>query len=130
MQKIVIGNWKLNPKTKTESITLAQALLALEVSQVTVGCAPSFVHLDAVAGVLTNDKIWLGVQDVCPFGASGAFTGDVSAVQVADLGARFALIGHSERRQYHKESDETLARKIWHAFDAGLSVGDFGTICR
>lgn len=116
----VIGNWKLNPATLADATALAKQLTAT--SDCVVGCVPSFVHLTAVQSVLAKD-IMLGVQDIAHKTAqTGAFTGDVSAVQVADLGAKFTLVGHSERRQYHGEDDEILTAKIRHAFEAGLSV--------
>lgn len=120
--KYVIGNWKLNPKTPAESLALAQGLQALGAGKVKVGCTPSFVHLAGVTDVLKTSDVWVGVQDVSAFGATGAFTGDVSAVQVTELGAKFTLIGHSERRQYHGESDKTLAQKMINAHLANLVV--------
>lgn len=86
-----------------------------------VGICPSFVHLSGVAE--KSDKAVIGVQDICAHTAStGAFTGDVSAEQAVDLGAKFALVGHSERRSYYQESDDTLSAKISNAFNVGLSV--------
>lgn len=130
MKKYVIGNWKLNPATQANALALAQSLQAnlQQINQhgqnnnVQIGCTPSFVHLPQVAHTLQDSPIWVGVQDVSAFGTTGAFTGDVSAVQVADLGAKFTLVGHSERRQYHGENDDILTTKIRHAFEAGLSV--------
>lgn len=125
-KKYVIGNWKLNPATQADAHALAQDLQKLTEkganATVQVGCSPSFVHLHQVAQTLSDSPLWVGVQDVSAFGATGAFTGDVSAVQVADLGAKFTLIGHSERRQYHGETDEILTAKITNAFNANLSV--------
>lgn len=125
-KKYVIGNWKLNPATQADAHALAQDLQKLTEkganATVQVGCTPSFVHLHQVAQILSDSPLWVGVQDVSAFGATGAFTGDVSAVQVADLEARFTLVGHSERRQYHGENDEILTAKITNAFNANLSV--------
>ncbi|MDO4426840.1 MAG: triose-phosphate isomerase [Moraxella sp.] len=124
MSKYVIGNWKTNPKTKQEALALATALKDLRPSSVTVGVAPIFLHLNAVASLLEKPAaIWLGVQDITHKTAeTGAFTGDVSAMQVADMGAEFTLVGHSERRQYHNENDKILTAKIRHAFAHDLSV--------
>ncbi|MDO4449617.1 MAG: triose-phosphate isomerase [Moraxella sp.] len=125
-KKYVIGNWKLNPATQKDAHALAQDLQKFTKQSanatVQVGCTPSFVHLHQVAQILSDSPLWVGVQDVSAFGATGAFTGDVSAVQVADLGAKFTLIGHSERRQYHGETDEILTAKITNAFNTNLSV--------
>ena len=120
----VIGNWKLNPSTLQTATTLANELntaLTGGLSNCVIGVCPSFVHLSGVAEKL--DKAVIGVQDICAHTAStGAFTGDVSAEQAADLGAKFALVGHSERRSYYQESDKLLSAKISNAFGAGLSV--------
>lgn len=121
-KKYVIGNWKLNPATKGEALALANSLSAMKVDGVMVGCTPSFVHVSDVGRELSGSVV-LGVQDIAhKTSQTGAFTGDVSAVQVADLGARFTLVGHSERRQYHGENDEILTAKITNAFNANLSV--------
>lgn len=127
MKKYVIGNWKLNPANKADACALAQSLQAIgqTIGQnitVQIGCTPSFIHLDGVTQILSDSPIWAGSQDVSALGATGAFTGDVSAVQVADLGARFTLIGHSERRQYHGEDDKVLSQKIINAHLANLTV--------
>ena len=120
----VIGNWKLNPSTLQTATTLADELnttLTQTVTDCVVGICPSFVHLSGVAE--KSDKAVIGVQDICAYTAStGAFTGDVSAEQALDLGAKFALVGHSERRSYYQESDDLLSAKIGNAFGAGLSV--------
>jgi triosephosphate isomerase len=120
----VIGNWKLNPSTLQTATTLANELntaLAGSLPNCVVGICPSFVHLSGVAE--KSDKAVIGVQDICAHTAStGAFTGDVSAEQAVDLGAKFALVGHSERRSYYQESDDTLSAKISNAFNVGLSV--------
>lgn len=123
MAKYVIGNWKLNPATLTEAVVLAHAMKSVaDNSSCHLGCAPTFLHLGAVTDILKDLSVCVGAQDVCAFGETGAFTGDVSAAQVADLGAKFTLIGHSERRTYHAESNEMLAKKITQAIQSGLVV--------
>lgn len=122
MKKYVIGNWKLNPASQADAQALAQGLQTLSSDMVHIGCTPSFIHLSTVAQTLSNSPIWVGAQDVSALGTTGAFTGDVSAVQVADVGVKFTLIGHSERRQYHGEDDKILSQKICHAHQAGLKV--------
>lgn len=123
MAKYVIGNWKLNPATLAQATMLATAIKeVVDGAGCQVGCTPSFVHLPAVSDILKASKAWVGVQDVCAFGATGAFTGDVSAVQAADLGAKFAIIGHSERRTYYQEDNVLFAKKIEQAVAADLVV--------
>lgn len=125
MKKIVIGNWKLNPKTLTEAVTLTLQLkdVLMDMDNVCyVGIAPSVLYLPKVQTFVPH-SIKVGVQDIAYKTATvGAFTGDVSAAQVASCGASFTLIGHSERRQYHGETDEILTAKIRHAFAENLSV--------
>ncbi|OOR92352.1 triose-phosphate isomerase [Moraxella caviae] len=117
----VIGNWKLNPATLGDVQALASALTA-GTGRCQVGVAPSFVHLSAAKAALSAG-IWLGAQDIAHKSTqTGAFTGDVSGAQLADAGAQFVIVGHSERRAYHGESDAVLAQKITHAFASGLSV--------
>lgn len=121
-QKYVIGNWKLNPATLSDAIALATSLNNSKDQGCTVGVVPALVHLSAVKNALA-DGIILGVQDITHKTAdTGAFTGDVSACQVAKMGAGFTLIGHSERRQHHGEAEEILSAKINHALTCGLSV--------
>lgn len=121
MTKYVIGNWKLNPASLTEALALAYAINSVaDNTKCQLGCTPSFLHLDAVSKTIKNSSVWVGAQDVCAFAGTGAFTGDVSATQVADLGVKFALIGHSERRTYYKESNELLAKKMIQTIQVGL----------
>ncbi|MFA9486459.1 MULTISPECIES: triose-phosphate isomerase [unclassified Moraxella] len=123
MIKYVIGNWKLNPATLADATALAHAIsLASKQASCHIGCCPTFLHLGAVKEILKDSSVWVGAQDVCAFGKTGAFTGDVSATQVVDMGANFTLIGHSERRSYHGETNVVLADKIRHAIDVGLVV--------
>ena len=90
------------------------------VTTVDVAIFPSFPLLETVVSALAASGIGVGGQDIHPE-VKGAFTGDVSAAQLRDVGASFALCGHSERRQYHGESDELVARKARAAAAAGLA---------
>jgi len=82
---------------------------------------PPFVYLDEVARTLESSKILFGAQNLCDQ-ASGAFTGEVSATMVTDMGAQAVLVGHSERRHVYGESDELSSRKVHAALEAGLTV--------
>lgn len=119
--KIVAGNWKMN-KTATE----AKALIA-EIRKATndgagkvdvVVCTP-FTDLAAAAKALKGSKIGLGAQNM-HWEASGAFTGEISAAMLKDLGVQYVILGHSERRQYFAETDETVNKKLKAALAAGL----------
>lgn len=125
--KWVIGNWKMNPADPTEAAALAQSLLhTVQAADIScqVGVAPSFLHLVSVRNIL-KEWVHVGAQDIAahqtPVGI-GAFTGDVSAVQLMNVGLDFVLVGHSERRQYYNETANTLAAKIRQTFASGLSV--------
>ena len=132
MQAWVIGNWKQNPATSHEVNALLNDLLTVTDAQVgttpsTSRCqlmvAPSCIHLAAVSARLKDSAIQCAAQDIAQHSAStGAYTGDCSAQQVADAGATWTLLGHSERRQYHKESHDSLVKKLIHAFAQNLGV--------
>lgn len=124
MSKYVLANHKLNPATSQEVIALVNALnLGLDGidTPCVVGLVPSFLYVSDVKNTAKNMAV--GVQDIAfKTATTGAFTGDVSALQVANAGVDFVLVGHSERRQYYGESDDVLSAKIKNAFEAGLSV--------
>lgn len=110
-KKIVAGNWKMNT-TVQEGVKLAQEVesLAAQVNNgaVIVVCTP-FTHLTEVKKVI--NKVALGAEN-CATEVSGAYTGEISASMVASTGAKYVIIGHSERRQYYHETDEILAKKV------------------
>ncbi|SUX30450.1 Bifunctional PGK/TIM [Chromobacterium vaccinii] len=118
--KLVIGNWKMN--TRGDSARqLAAALLADEkTNREGVGIAAPAVYLAALAEQLKGGNIALSSQDVSRFAADGAFTGEVSAAMLADVGCRYALVGHSERRQYFREDNAALLAKMRNAIAAGV----------
>jgi triosephosphate isomerase len=86
-----------------------------------VAVVPPFVYLAEVAACLAGSSVWVGAQDVCER-VSGAFTGEVSAAMLKDVGARFAIVGHSERRHVYGEGDELTNQKCLRALEAGLEV--------
>src|SRR5947209_12709125 len=114
--KFVAGNWKMNT-TKSSAADLAKAVAkgALR-SGVEVGVAPPFVYLDAVGQALAGSKVLLGAQDAY-FEPSGAFTGEVCVAMLKDLGVKFALTGHSERRHVLHESSELVSKKAHAVYD-------------
>ena len=89
-------------------------------SQVGLAIMPSFVHLPLASQRLAESFIDFGAQDMSAH-ESGAFTGEVSATMLTDLGCRYAIVGHSERRQRHAESEELVAEKAVRALAAGLT---------
>lgn len=133
MQAWVIGNWKQNPATNHDVNSLVDDLLTAvsgdqssteartQVCQLMV--APSCIHLASVSTRLQDSPILSAAQDISAHSHStGAYTGDCSAAQVADAGAAWTILGHSERRQYHKECQDTLRQKINNALAQDLGV--------
>jgi triosephosphate isomerase len=117
------ANWKLNPLTLVEAVDLARAVSGPardHAGQVQVAVFPPFPWLLPAAGTLQMAGIALGAQD-CFWEASGAYTGAVSAAMLSGL-CEWVIVGHSERRQYFGETDETVNRKAAAALSAGLKV--------
>lgn len=132
MQAWVIGNWKQNPATSHDVNTLlddvltaidAQSDTAFSKRRCKLMVAPSCIHLASVSARLKDSSILCAAQDISEHSAStGAYTGDCSAQQVVDSGATWTLLGHSERRQYHRESHDSLVKKLTHALTQNLGV--------
>lgn len=116
---IIAGNWKMN-KTPEEAVELIQALKPLVAdAKCTVVVCPTFVCLSAAAQALAGSNIHLGAQNM-HFKPSGAYTGEVSADMLKAVGVEYVILGHSERRQYFAETDETVNLKTKVALDNGL----------
>ena len=133
MQAWVIGNWKQNPATSHDVNALLDDLCAAisttkqmshdNSARCQIMVAPSLIHLAAVNGRLKDTSILCAAQDVSGHSASvGAYTGDCSAQQIVDAGATWTILGHSERRQYHQESNDALLQKMIHALSQDLGV--------
>ncbi|MEW6261365.1 MAG: triose-phosphate isomerase [Thermodesulfobacteriota bacterium] len=116
---LVAANWKMY-KTLPEAVDTAREMAAcIAADSADVLIAPPFVCLSAVHDVVRPTAIALGAQNLF-WEKEGAFTGEVSADMLRSVGCRYVLIGHSERRQYFGETDETVCRKIRAAVEAGL----------
>jgi triosephosphate isomerase len=118
--KFVAGNWKMNT-TKASAVELATAIAKGGTGGVTVGVAPPFVYLDAVFKAIEGTAVYLGAQDVY-FENNGAFTGEISVAMLKDLGVRFCLNGHSERRHVVKETSELISKKAHAIYAGGLTL--------
>ncbi len=107
--------------SKSVAVDLARGIVGDTTSGVEIGVAPPFVYLDAVGQALTGSSVVLGAQDCC-CEANGAYTGEVSVEMLKDLGVRFVLSGHSERRHVIHESPELIGRKAAAIYGGGLTV--------
>ena len=117
---LVMGNWKLNgSKTMVNELISGLRNELSSVDGCGVAIAPPVMYLDLAKHAASGSHIALGAQNV-DVNLSGAFTGEVSAEMLKDIGATYIIIGHSERRTYHKESDELIAKKFEVLKAAGL----------
>ncbi|GGJ29424.1 triose-phosphate isomerase [Deinococcus roseus] len=118
-QTFLALNWKMN-KTPSESIKWAEELLGqLDDLNIKLAIMAPSVSLAGLSGVLGDSQVGLGAQDISQH-ASGAYTGEVSAAMLKDLGVKYAVVGHSERREYHFESDAVVAAKAVQAIKNGI----------
>ncbi|MFK7730870.1 MAG: triose-phosphate isomerase [Pseudomonadales bacterium] len=113
---LVIGNWKLHGST-SEVEALIAAIPA--VAGVEMAVCPPYVYLPQASGLLAGSAVGLGAQN-CAGETSGAFTGEVAATMLADVGCQYVLIGHSERRTLFAETDAGTVAKVRQVLDAGL----------
>lgn len=118
-QKLVVGNWKMHGSRASIASLLADVVGSLPAERADVAVCPTYAHLAQALELCAGSAVEVGAQD-CSHMASGAYTGEVSADMLADLGCRWVILGHSERRQYHAESDELVGAKLAAALAAGL----------
>lgn len=116
----VAGNWKMN-LDKAGAVALAQAVVAKApaAGNVDLAVCPPFVYLDVVGKALAGSSVALGAQDMF-YENNGAYTGEISAAMLKDLGVRYVICGHSERRHVIGETDEWINRKVLKALAEGL----------
>jgi triosephosphate isomerase len=129
MKKLIYGNWKMGLSADA-SVKLAESIKTVVPGpELEIAVFPSFCAISAVSDILKGSSIIVGGQD-CFWETRGAFTGEVSPLQLKELGCTHVLIGHSERRRYLGETDEMVNHKMKVACDAGLSpilcIGETG----
>lgn len=120
MKKRIFGNWKMNGSLAANAALLDLLKQGLGHADCEIAvCAPA-PYLAQLQSLLSGSAIAIGAQDVSAQ-TSGAFTGEVSGAMLREFGVRYVLVGHSERRQYHAESDELVARKAQAALASGIT---------
>lgn len=119
-RKIIAGNWKMN-KTPSEAVALANELIPLVKNDDVdvVFCVPA-IDIIPVIEAVKGTNIEVGAENMY-FEESGAYTGEIAANMLVDAGVKYVILGHSERREYFKEDDELLNKKVKKAFEAGLT---------
>ena len=118
---VVAGNWKMHGLRSSNKALLADLERGLNAEwPIDVVVFPPYVYLDEAARLLEGGQIGLGAQDVCAEGG-GAFTGQVSATMLKDVGCRYVIVGHSERRRLYHEDDSLVARKFGAVLQAGMT---------
>ncbi len=118
-RKIVAGNWKLHGSRQFATELVGQVAAGLPLDGVELVILPPLPYLGDLVEDFEGTALAFGAQDVSS-NEKGAYTGEVSATMLVDVGAVYGLVGHSERRQYHHESSEWVARKFVAAANAGL----------
>jgi triosephosphate isomerase (TIM) len=117
---VIAGNWKMN-KTVAEALDLVQGLKRelASVKELDIVVCPPFTALESVSKAILDSNIRLGAQNMSEH-TGGAYTGEVAAAMLKEFSVRYVILGHSERRQYQKESDALIARKALAAHAAAI----------
>ena len=118
-QPLVVGNWKMHGYRDSVEALLSELVVAALPDGVDVAVCPTYLHIHQALSLCSGSAVTVGAQD-CSAQADGAYTGEVAAPMLADAGCDWVILGHSERRQYHAESDALVAAKLVAALDAGL----------
>lgn len=119
-QPLVAGNWKMNGSSGSITTLIEEINRGMSgVEQAEVAVCPPAIYIPTVQNLLRTGSIAWGAQDLSAH-KSGAYTGELSGAMLKDFGCRYAIIGHSERRSYHAESDQLVAEKCQAALECGL----------
>jgi triosephosphate isomerase len=119
-KQLIAGNWKMNGSLQLNAALMSALVAGAADAQCLVAVCVPAPYLAQVQSMVTGTCIDLGAQDVSPH-ESGAFTGEVSAGMLREFATRYCLVGHSERRQYHGETDSVVATKAQRALAAGIT---------
>lgn len=119
VNKLIVGNWKMN-LSSSDALKLSERIAALMPHTINkVVLCPSYVYLESLIKNSKNPLICFGAQD-CHHEEKGAFTGDVSPYMLKEVGCKYVILGHSERRKFHKETSHLVKKKAEIAIEAGL----------
>lgn len=118
-KKIVAGNWKMNTRIEEAERLVTDIVQQFQSKEVELILAPPFTHLYKINEIVKGSSIKLSAQNISNQNF-GAYTGEIAAEMVADLGCEYTIIGHSERRQYYGETDSILMLKVNKALSVGL----------
>ncbi len=120
MKKLIAGNWKMNGSLAANDKLLKDILAGLSQASCQVAVGVPAVYLAQCQALLASTEIDLASQDISAH-EGGAYTGEISGAMLKEFGVRFAIVGHSERRQYHGETDEVVAVKAQRALGCGIT---------
>jgi len=119
-QQFVAGNWKMHGSLASNAALLAEVLAGVGTARCEVAICVPYPYLSQVQQLLQTSQVALGAQD-CSVHQSGAHTGEVAVSMLQDFGCRYVIVGHSERRADHHESDVLVAAKAERALEAGMT---------
>jgi triosephosphate isomerase len=118
-QSLVVGNWKMNG-TRASAESLAKGIVAgLGSNDAAIAVCVPYVYLNTVGEIVNNTRLALGAQNVADK-PSGAFTGEISAAMLSELNCKYVLVGHSERRSYYGDTNESVAARFCQAQEQGI----------
>ena len=120
MKKLIAGNWKMNGSLAANDKLLKDILAGLSQASCQVAVGVPAVYLAQCQALLAGTKIDLASQDISAH-EGGAYTGEISGAMLKEFGVRYAIVGHSERRQYHGETDDVVALKAQRALGCGIT---------
>ena len=120
MNKLIAGNWKMNGNKADNAALLADIVAGLPAKACDIAVCPPSIYVSDVLQAVAGSPLTVGVQDVSA-ADKGAYTGELSAAMLADCGVRYAIVGHSERRQYHCETDAQVGAKAQAALSKGIT---------
>ena len=125
MTKLIVANWKENPKTQTEAIKLFKAVAKAKSPRADVVVCPPFIYIEEISkvfkGLSARKRLAIGTQDVF-WEEQGAFTSEIGPKMIRALGVRYVILGHSEVRKWENETDAIINKKLRSALSDGLKV--------